>query len=359
MTLPVNSALYYPSIEFRDFRWLWTAALVWDKVYRIQPDDFTPDEPDNVKALCDDGDIGIPLRPKEYARIVAEEFKSHINTGKWPAAALEKNQVKEYAKIHHDKIDVQIREMLISKGRAAAHKEWLYVPEDFEALYMTYLAKKIAQKNNLQAISDSDAAWTALTYYSTGNINTEGDQQELPFALAALMIGNYVPANITDISPRALIRFRKQYPDERRNFMRSIKMAASQLANCHDAKIVEETTRAIQADVERATNDFKRSMEVLKAESFIGFKTVTVPMSTPVLGKLLALDFTTSLILGAAGLAIGSIAGVASFNHKGKRLSRDSDYSYLVHAEREFPKTSDAINVPRRLHYDLNEFIND
>ena len=86
----INSALYYPYIEFADPRWLWTAALVWDKVYRIVPDDYTPQDSDNVKALCADGDIGIPIRPRAYAKDVAMEFMLKLHKKEWQAAALEK-----------------------------------------------------------------------------------------------------------------------------------------------------------------------------------------------------------------------------------------------------------------------------
>lgn len=359
MNTEINSALYYPRIEFDDPRWLWTAALVWDKVYRIVPDDYTPEDSDNVKALCADGDIGIPIRPGAYAEAVADEFRLNLHAGKWQAAAFEKDRVQNYAKLHEQKIDVKIREMLISHGRAAAHDQWLYVPSDFEALYMTYLATKIACKNNLQAVSDSDAAWTALTYYSTGDIKTEGPEEEQPFALAALMIGDYVPANLTDIAPDKLLQFRQKFPDERRNFMGAIKVAAHQLANCHDAKVAAEMVRAIAIDVHRATSEFKRSMDDLRVNSFTGFKTLSFPISTSVLGTLLPAEFASMAILGTTGFALGCIAGVASLKHKGKRLSKESDYSYLVHAERAFPKTADGLNVPRGLHYDLNEFIND
>ncbi len=218
MSLPINSALYYPTIEFSDPRWLWTAALIWDKIYRIQPDGFRPNEPDNIRRLCEDGDIGVPLRPAAYAKTVADEFMMSVNTSKWGAAALEKySRQHDYARIHHDKIDVQIRELLIGGGHAASHDQWLYVPTDFEALYLTYLAKKMALNNNLQPVSDTDAAWTALTYYTTDEFETECVLKDMPFTLAALMIGDFVPHNITDISPKALIEFRRKYPDERRN----------------------------------------------------------------------------------------------------------------------------------------------
>ena len=359
MSLPINSALYYPGIEFNDFRWLWSASLLWDKIYRIEPDGFEAEHPVNIKALCDGGDIGIPLRPAEYAKTVALEFMDNINAKKWEAAALEKTQVKEYARIHHDKIDVQIRQMLISSGGAASHDQWLYVPEDFEKLYMTYLATKMAAKNNLQAVSDSSAAWSGMTFFTNGRIETEQDDHNLPFALAALTIANYVPANINDITPDALLRFRSKYSDERRNFMRAMKSAASQFANCHDAKVAKDILHAVQKDVGKAAADYKRSMEFLNATAFTACVTATIAMAKPVLGTLALIAPLPAAILGTTVLAVGGIAGVATLKQKGKRLSRESDYSYLVHAEQRFPENTGNIYVPPKLRYDLNQFIND
>jgi len=359
MSLQINSALYYPQIEFNDYRWLWSAALLWDKIYRIEPDGFTPEHPDNIRTLCDGGEIGIPIRPNEYGKQVAEEFKTYVNTGKWQAAALEKNRVKEYARIHHDKIDVQVRQMLISSGRAASHDQWLYVPADFEKLYMTYLATKIAKQNNLQAVSDTSGAWSGLTFFNNGQMDTENDAHGLPFTLASMIIGNYVPANILDITPDALLGFRQKYADERRNFIQAIKSAAVQLANCHDATIANEMLHSIQKDVESKASDYKKSMEVLNAKAFTGCAAVSIPMTTPVLGELLVLNPLSSIVLGTTVLAIGGIAGVAVLKQKGKRLSRECDYSYLVHAARTFPDRSDVLSLQQRMRRDLNEFIND
>jgi hypothetical protein len=359
MSEPINSALYYPHIEFSDYRWLWSAALLWDKIYRIEPDGFEPEHPDNVKALCDGGDIGIPVRPKEYAKTLAHEFMAHIHSGTWQAAALEKNQLSEYVRIHHDKIDVQIRQMLISSGRAASHDQWLYVPDDFEKLYMTFLATKIAAQHNLQAVSDTSGAWAGLTFFSNARIETEMDDHNLPFSLAAFTIANYVPSNITDITPKALLDFRTKYADERRNFMRAMKSAASHLANCHDATVAKEVLKVIQEDVGKSAATYKRSMGILDAKTFAGCATVTIPMTTPILGTFLPLDLLSAAILGTTVIAIRAIAGLAALNQQGRRLSRESDYSYLVHAERAFPKTTDEISLPWRLRYDLNQFIND
>ncbi|PIU47073.1 MAG: hypothetical protein COS94_08460, partial [Candidatus Hydrogenedentes bacterium CG07_land_8_20_14_0_80_42_17] len=106
MTDKPQSALYYPSIEFTDPRWLWASALVWDRIYRIVPKDYTPDDSDNVKRLAETGEIGIAINPEEYAKPVADEFIKKLPSGKWEAAALERNMDDDYARLHRGKVDV-------------------------------------------------------------------------------------------------------------------------------------------------------------------------------------------------------------------------------------------------------------
>src|SRR6266576_3973995 len=38
----MNYALYYPTIEFQDYAWLWSASLLWDRIYRIVPKGYEP-----------------------------------------------------------------------------------------------------------------------------------------------------------------------------------------------------------------------------------------------------------------------------------------------------------------------------
>ena len=43
-----NATLYYPTIEFANKEWLWNACLLWDKVYRIVPEGYIPNDRDEI-----------------------------------------------------------------------------------------------------------------------------------------------------------------------------------------------------------------------------------------------------------------------------------------------------------------------
>jgi hypothetical protein len=61
------SALYYPSIEFADPQWLWASSLIWDRIYRIVPNGYAPEDSENIRKLSETGEIGIPIHPDKYA----------------------------------------------------------------------------------------------------------------------------------------------------------------------------------------------------------------------------------------------------------------------------------------------------
>src|SRR5437588_12611117 len=49
--------LYYPSIEFNDDAWVKVAALYWDKLGRIVPSGYNPDDSDTIKQLTEEANF--------------------------------------------------------------------------------------------------------------------------------------------------------------------------------------------------------------------------------------------------------------------------------------------------------------
>lgn len=89
-------ALYYPFIHFKDDGWLEVAALYWDRLARIVPQDYATDDSDTVRALspCIDsirpeGVLGAPTQAAfvDFVRRYAPALRRrHVGTR--PAAGL-------------------------------------------------------------------------------------------------------------------------------------------------------------------------------------------------------------------------------------------------------------------------------
>ncbi|MBU2549458.1 MAG: hypothetical protein KKB20_13660 [Proteobacteria bacterium] len=358
----VNYALYYPTIEFQNYTWLWSAALLWDRIYRIVPESYKPYDPENVQILIETGEIGIPIHPDSYTKDVAEQFLNKIDSGEWRAAALEFDISEAYARLHQDKVDVELRRIIIAKGKAEARKEWLYVPIEFEALYMTYLAEQISIKNNLQLLSDSAAAWTGSTFFKY-----DGEVEDFPFdeqtqALATLVIRDFIPQNILDIRPQELIKFREKYRDERRRFLNTIRNAAKIISECEDNTVYIDRLNDLKKDIESALNDYRGSMSALNIAGWTGIKSLSFPVIAKVATAIggIALDVTTLFIISVSGIAIGLVSGFSNWKEKRRKLEKDSDYSYLIHLQRNW-KGSARYNHDYNyfLCREMEEFIND
>ena len=62
-----NATLYYPTIEFANKEWLWNACLLWDKVYRIVPEGYIPNDRDEIRTLIEDKSVIANIAPEKYA----------------------------------------------------------------------------------------------------------------------------------------------------------------------------------------------------------------------------------------------------------------------------------------------------
>jgi hypothetical protein len=351
--------LYYPSIEFADPNWLWASALIWDRIYRIVPRDYTPEDSDSVKRLSESGEIGAPIHPDEYAPDVAKTFIEKLRTEHWDAAALSHNDDDEYARLHHDKVDVQLREMIVAQSRAASREKWFYVPTEFEAHYMTYLARHISEKNGLNLVTDVAPAWTGSTYFAFDGLVRDYPTEDLPFVLASIVVRDFIPSNILGVPPEQLLAFRDRYRDERHRFVGAIQKAAADIANCHDAKVAKDMFEDLQKDIVASTDDFRRSIEILKVQGWTGMKTIVFPAATAVIGKLISLDPSQLFVLSATGLAMGAVSGLAAMKQKGKRLSKAHEYSYLLHLRRLWKQCYRDADWNYYLCRQMEEFIND
>lgn len=358
----MNSALYYPTIEFQDYAWLWNASLLWDRIYRIIPDGYEPDEPENVRRLVEEGEIGIPLHPGAYTREVAHEFLSSVDTGKWQAAALVFEIGEAYARLHEDKVDVNLRELLIAKGKATAQDEWLHVPTEFEALYMTFLAERISKRNKLHLLSDSQEAWTGATYFKYDGHIESFLRDDSAHQLAVLVMRDFLPQNILQLNPMEIVKFRQKYRDERQRFLSAIQNAAREISGCEDERVYEDQIEGLKKEIEEALSDYKKSMGYLKILGWTGIQSVSFPVVTKVGAAIAGRDLApeTLTVISALGVGLGLVSGLADLREKRKRLERECDFSYLLHLRRNWkecaPRNYDYNYI---LHRKMEEFIDD
>ena len=359
----LNLALYYPSMEFRSINWLKGMLLFWDGIRRIVPDSYTPNDDDKIKPFLE-AEIIQSIDPGDDATKIANEFKDKLETLYNDAAALDwiKNpeDFEKHYRIHPEKVDARLREVLSSKEISLATKDWLHLSEEFGRFYMFYRANAMAERRRLAKITDSKEAWTASYYFDyDGKIDayTRFDTNK---HIVTLMLRNFIPGNIEEIPVSSIISFREKHRDERKGFIESVKNFSVKLSNIDDPKIVEDAINEYKKDIEQSIQDFRESLVSLKLTSLTGIKTISVPVAFNAAGYFGEWNWEYRLISSIAGVALGLLTSYADYREKRKKLVKECDFSYIYFLNNTFDKwhyNGGSLNY--HLFRQIEEFVND
>lgn len=362
----MKNLLYYPTIEFKqsDYASLWSASLLWDKIYRIVPDGYTPNDPRNIVEICSTGEIGIPISPTRYGVNASSKFNENLSSGYWNAAALQfqsedVDKYKNYIQLHKNKIDVSLLNMNILSGSIYDNNDdWLYVSQELANHYMIYLATEIAESNNLSLCTDNADVWTTSNFfihdtsiqegYFPGQDYTEPSES----TLSSLFFNNILPSNILDISPDKILKFREKRKDERKQFQIAIENFSNNLSLATDPKILEQIISEERNKVEYALTEYKKSMDILNVVKWGGYITTATTIITDALGYT---SFENNVIQGitSTGIGIGLVTGLLE-----RKFSKPyTPYSYLASINSLSEQGFSKYNY--QLYKKMEEFIND
>ncbi len=338
-----NSILYYPTIEFRpeDYQWLWNASLFADKIYRIVPPGYELQEPRNIKVLCSTGEIGIPISPVPYSKEASEKFSDFMDINQRNAAALSliDSDETEYIRIHSSKMDVQLLQDVFYKLKDIDEDEnWLYAHPNTVNFYMTFLANHIAKQNSLSLWTRNQELWTTSTYflydgmlqddYRPGEIFMEPSTD----ALVSLMIPDVFPQNLLNVPPEDILQFRDKRKDERTQFINAIDQLRKEIAKADAPEVIRAILNDEKKKIDAAANEYKKSMDILKAVQFGGILTTAITITADALGYCNDIPALCKDILTSAGLWVDILTGI--FGEKAE--FKDNPYTFLAHITSAF-----------------------
>ncbi|MHB8065389.1 MAG: hypothetical protein ACYDG2_22715 [Ruminiclostridium sp.] len=365
-----KSVLYYPTIEFTNPEWLWTASILWDRIYRIVPEGYIPNDGNNIRELVESGNFIQNINPKPYASNSSEKFFEFLNDKKraW-ACALESARYHNdtYVKMHKNKVDVKLRNMLLAKTKA--NNDWLDVPNDVATLYMLFLAGDIAESNSLELGTDRSEAWCGSNFFEfDGQIDTHPEENDKTY-LCALTINNIVPRNILNLSPQELIRFRNQSRDERIIFFKNIEEFSDSLSKCNDKQVIADIINDHIYSIKKSEEDYKHRCRDIAASNFFGIRTAVTPIVIPVVESIKNLPEDIKVKLELLGVGIGMIGYCFNTLQAITKERRNYRSNYLFQLQKHIPRfiseNSDYndVNVHVEYHnllnYELEHFIYD
>jgi hypothetical protein len=370
-TRPVDlgSALYYPHISFQNPAWVKAAALFYDRVYRIVPANATPDDPDELKPLLEDGSIGVAIDPKVYVSEAADSFLAKVGN-EWSAAALSWSGVSHapHSPLSDEKVDARIRSILQAEG-LGVRDGWFDVPKEFSDNYMLYLARTIARRNGLVSVTNEDAAWTASVYF-----DCDGQLDEMPswwaqmpaderkYYLFALFVEALVPANISEIPASRIASFRRDAAGQLKRMRESVSAIHAKLSLASDPQVWKGRFDDAVREYESAIKDYKAKAEDIKVKRWLGFSALGVTAPAFVAQLLNAPDLSMKILLGT-GLAIGAVYSLVTTRRELRALRSDNYVSILADLSPGAPDVFHATQGRGGYNFHLTnlmeEYIND
>jgi hypothetical protein len=362
-----KTALYYPSIAFKNAPLIKALALFYGTVFRIVPDGLIPEDSSELQPLLEDPSIGVRIDPAPYAARASDQFLRQL--GGWDAAALVpiNEDDASYARIHAEKMDWKVRALFDQAGYRR-DGDWMYVPASMASNFMLYLAKDIADANRLELVTSEWGAWTATSYFEmNGEIDLlpisdrQAQTAESAFGLFGLMLERLVPLNIAEIPAEMIARFRMERASEIEAFHDCLDALKVELSQLESADVSEERIRTKARELASAMDDFRKSADNLKATGWFGSQLVSVP-GLALLESVFAIPQAATVALGATCLALGGLFSISKTKEKLQELRRKSHGSLLVDLQRDFRRyTSQRGGGDMNFHAwnCMEEYIND
>lgn len=368
-----DNILYYPTIDIPNENWLRNAIIYWDEVSSIVPMDIDnqsliPINP-NIQFLKDEG-IFRPIRPEkliyEGGWDVLERFNSEfINSlddymdsfnRRMPkysrihnrkisrATKIHQDKIRqpENYKVHNNKISMNLLDVLDDRdliNKESRDNEWIEMNSDVALIYMSILAKYLAEIDNERTTVGTDTE----IFENINFINAKIENRKISFESS---LDNILPTPRANVPFETIVNFKKQRKDELLRFRNEIQDFEKKLSEAEDISEMKDIIITFSRSVELGVNDLEKCFKDARISTYAkSLKSLISVKSPTLLSSLLVYSGKATQIanipvgLTIAGLSVmGSIELVCSYiNSRNENIaqSRDSSFSYLYYGRKK------------------------
>lgn len=348
-------ALHYPTIEFQDIDALKRSLLVWDRVFRIVPTNYHPEDCAEVVTAVGAGavvNLAVDETEKSKAAHSFLDFyakrNDHTSLFTWPAGF----STETFTRINPEKIDAKLLPLFEQLSRRMSSDGFLEVPHEHAGGYMFYLANSVAKERSLDLITDSSDYWAVGTFFAqNGNFGDNVYDEGSNAFLANLAIDDLLPNDLSDVSIDVVLRFNENTADQRKDFQKELVLLREEISRCNNKQHARYIVGDFIKRFEKAKREYSKSLSFFRKSDLCSIFSVGLPVTASILAMPLAAgaDPYTPLRLGIGAL-IGAVSSLATRELTKKERTVAS---YLVDSER-LTKTPSW-----HLHRKFEEFIND
>jgi hypothetical protein len=351
----MSHALHYPTIEFHDVEALKRSLLVWDRIFRIVPTGYQPEDSAEVRTAVTAGavvDLFVDNDEKTLAAHKFLDFYAIRNNPQcrlvWPAGF----STEAFTRINPEKIDAKLLPLFEQLARRLTFDGFMEVPHELAGGYMFHLANTVAQKRSLELITDSSDYWTVGTFFANGGNFTEQVYAENANAfLANLAIDDLLPSDLASVPMDVVLRFVDDHRELRNEFKKELTALREEISRCNNKSHAHYIVKDFIKRFEKSKDEYRKSLNFFRKADVCSIFSVGLPVTAAILALPIASggDPYAPLRLG-----IGTLMGAVSALAAREMINKEKTVaSYLVDSER-LTRTPNYL-----LHRKFEEFIND
>ncbi|MFA5312819.1 MAG: hypothetical protein WC375_05790 [Methanomassiliicoccales archaeon] len=345
-----GSVLYFPSIEFSDDNWVKATLLFWDKIYRITPNQYSPNDNETILEAIDNDLIrDIPLEGKDLSK-TADKFEKFCNDLPFIPAGLESD---EYERIHADKVDARLYPFLESIAHKFDDNRWLHLSKPLAKGYMFYLSKVVAERRNLARATDNPDSWAIAPYFSEdGKFDENVYRDDAEGYYSYLILEDFIPSDLINVPITKIIDFIDENKESKAKFRNKISEFAQNLSKCDSTDFALELIEDYKFELEESKTELTNSLSLINSGKLNALFTIGIPVGASVFGALGFNGNPYSFINIFGSILFGALASYYQYSVGVKKIKENSSLTYLVNMDSQLSKVAQCSSA-------LDEFIND
>lgn len=356
-----RTILYYPTIELPRSSWLMHALLYWDEVSSIIPDTrrVYNSLSGRINYLIDEGQFR-PIRPEELFKkdwqIVDQfinEFKETVLSEDFQRFIIRQHRVfsprhihanklgeNHTAKIHNNKTTDVLFNFLEENGLASRMPgdwEWLNMERNTALLYMSLLAKHLAEVDSNQTTISTD-----IPAYANFNFKKVKRAEGAP--AITINLNGLLPTPKIGVTIEQVVEFKRKRKDNLLHFKKYISDFQTKVSKAKSDAEIKDATITFQEGIQIGVTDLSKVLSDSKIEHSLktlkSLVTLKSPTALAAIGTAINDQFNILKIpsnLSIAGvLTVGAIELTANFiEHRNKMniKRRESPFSYIYQAQ--------------------------
>lgn len=383
--------LYYPYINFRDQRWLKTAALYWPQMARIVPANFPVTDSHVTRHLAEELDFIVSVEPTWPALSISSVFLDVIahhaddlrhrygvaGEHRGDGAASEA-QPRRWAYLHQAEMAPDVRGALFGTGLAVPARgtrfaepgvdEWVGMDPDLAWVYKCALSEEIARQGEFVPTTDQASAhaaspthgWDAervadllLDRASHPREPRDAPSRDLTDMVGMLAVRIVLPEDLDAVPVEKIVEVRRRHKEEFDNFNREVTATAADLREyLSNVTLPASIDRYVSLEVERRfahpLEELRRAMRGLGIDT--AFSAANLKFTLPAaLTGMASEAYVGPLVSSATGVtfALVGLTRTATGTHQALRAS--SPTAYLLSVQKGLETRSLVRRICRRI----------